>query len=79
MDKFLIVTNQDKDIDLKVTKEIQKYIISRGRECHLAEPLVGTDPLKTGYTDLSKLQEDIDCVIVLGGDGTFIQTVRDFK
>ena len=25
MDKFLIVTNQDKDIDLKVTKEIQKY------------------------------------------------------
>ena len=79
MDKFLIVTNQDKDIDLKVTKEIQKYIISRGRECHLAEPLVGTDPLKTGYTDLSKLQEDIDCVILLGGDGTFIQTVRDFK
>ena len=79
MDKFLIVTNQDKDIDLKVTKEIQKYIISRGRECHLAEPLVGTDPLKTGYTDLSKLQEDIDCVIVLGGDGPFIQTVRDFK
>lgn len=39
---------------------------------------MGTDPLQTGYTDMSKLQEDVDCVIVLGGDGTFIQTVRDF-
>ena len=78
MDKFLIVTNQDKDKDLSVTKEIQRYILERGRECQLAEPLVGTNPVETGYTDLTKLQEDIDCVIVLGGDGTFIQTVRDF-
>ena len=79
MDKILIVTNQDKDKDLSVTKEIQRYIQEKGRECQLAAPLVGTDPLKTGYTDMSKLQEDIDCVIVLGGDGTFIQTVRDFS
>ena len=78
MDKFLIVTNQDKDRELRVTKEIKKYIESRDCTCHLAEPLVGTDPLQTGYTDMSKLQEDVDCVIVLGGDGTFIQTVRDF-
>lgn len=78
MDKFLIVTNQDKDKDCRVTREIQRYIVSRGRKCQLAEPLAGTDPVQTGYTDLTKLQEDIDCVIVLGGDGTFIQTVRDF-
>ena len=78
MDKFLIVTNQDKDKDLSVTKEIQRYIHERGRECQLADPLIGTNPVETGYTDMTKLQEDIDCVIVLGGDGTFIQTVRDF-
>ncbi len=78
MDKFLIVTNQDKDKDLSVTKEIQRYIVSRGRECQLAEPIVGTNPVETGYTDMTRLQENIDCVIVLGGDGTFIQTVRDF-
>lgn len=78
MDKFLIVTNQDKDKDLRVTKEIQRYILSRGRDCQMAEPLVGTDPVQTGYTNMEKLQENIDCVIVLGGDGTFIQTVRDF-
>ena len=78
MDKFLIVTNQDKDKDLSVTKKIRDYILERGRECQLAEPLIGTNPVETGYTDMTKLQEDIDCVIVLGGDGTFIQTVRDF-
>lgn len=78
MDKFLIVTNQDKDKDLSITKNIQAYILKKGRECELAEPVVGTDPVQTGYTDMTKLQENIDCVIVLGGDGTFIQTVRDF-
>lgn len=78
MDKFLIVTNQDKDKDLRITKEIQSYIMSKGRDCQLAEPIIGTNPVETGYTDMSKLQENIDCVIVLGGDGTFIQTVRDF-
>ena len=78
MDKFLIVTNQDKDKDLAVTKEIQRYIIEKGRDCQLAVPLNGTNPVETGYTNMTCLQEDIDCVIVLGGDGTFIQTVRDF-
>ena len=78
MDKFLIVTNQDKDKDLAVTKEIQQYIIEKGRDCQLAVPLNGTNPVETGYTNMACLQEDIDCVIVLGGDGTFIQTVRDF-
>lgn len=78
MDKFLVVTNQDKDRDLQVTREIKKYIESRDCVCHLAEPLMGTDLLQTGYTDMSKLQEDVDCVIVIGGDGTFIQAVRDF-
>ena len=78
MNKFLIVTNQDKDRDLRVTKEIQRYIISRGCQCHLAEPIVGTNPIETGYTDTSGLQKDVECVLVLGGDGTFIQTARDF-
>lgn len=78
MDKFLIVTNRDKDKDLKVTGDIRDYLESQGKICHLAVPLEGNDPLETGYTDTTKLQEDVECVIVLGGDGTFIQTVRDF-
>lgn len=78
MDKFLIVTNQDKDKEFRVTKEIQRYLIEKGRECQLAESLGGANPTETGYTNINSIQENIDCVIVLGGDGTFIQTVRDF-
>lgn len=78
MDNFLIVTNQDKDKDLSITKDIQSYLHKKGRACELAEPMAGNDSVHTGYTDMTKLQENIDCVIVLGGDGTFIQTVRDF-
>ena len=78
MDKFLIVTNRDKDKDLRVTGDIQNYLESQGKICRLAVPLEGNDPLETGYTDTTKLQEAVECVIVLGGDGTFIQTVRDF-
>lgn len=78
MDKFLIVTNRDKDKDLKITRDIQEYLESKGKDCHLAVPLEGNDLLETGFTDVTQLQEDVECVIVLGGDGTFIQTVRDF-
>ena len=78
MDKFLIVTNRDKDKDLRVTGDIQNYLESQGKICRLAVPLEGNDPLETGYTDTTKLQDAVEGVIVLGGDGTFIQTVRDF-
>ena len=78
MDKFLIVTNRDKDKGLQVTGFIQKYLEDRGARCRLAKPLQGNDALVTGYTDTSSLRNDVDCVLVLGGDGTLLQTVRDF-
>ena len=78
MDKFLIVTNRDKDRKLEVTMVIKTYLESHGKICHLAVPLEGNDPLVTGYTDMTQLQKDVECVIILGGDGTIIQTVRDF-
>lgn len=78
MDKFLIVTNRDKDRNLYMTHFIKDFLEKHGKTCHLAEPIQGNDTLDTGYTDTSKLQEDVDCVLVLGGDGTLIQTVRDF-
>ena len=48
MDKFLIVTNRDKDKDLRVTGDIQNYLESQGKICRLAVPLEGNDPLETG-------------------------------
>lgn len=72
MNRFLIITNKEKDIDLRVTKKIVAYIEKAGKAAILSS--------------VSSVQEDnsaviipkmIDCAIVLGGDGTIIQTAND--
>lgn len=77
MRKYCIITNSKKDVDLDTSKTIQKYIQSQGMECILTRDL--TDHLKEydKYTDLSDIHDDIECAIVLGGDGTIIQAAND--
>lgn len=72
MDRFLIITNKEKDVDLLVTKKIAAYIEKTGRTAFLS----GVSALQTdsGSQDMVK---NIDCTIVLGGDGTIIQTAND--
>lgn len=64
MKRFYIITNRTKDKDLKVTKSIQTYIEEKGSVCFLAEE----HPL---------IPEQIDCILVLGGDGTLIRAARE--
>lgn len=64
MDKFYIVTNEDKDPDWSNTIKIQNYLQSHGKVCVTQEE--GGPP------------EGTDCLIVLGGDGTLIHAARDF-
>ena len=63
MDKFYIITNQEKDIDYKNTEQIREYLKSKGCQC--ATPLYGPIPPNT------------QCIIVLGGDGTLLHTALD--
>ncbi len=72
MDSFLIITNKEKDIDLHLTKKIAASIENAGKKVVLSsvssvqeenEPVV--------------LPSDVECAIVLGGDGTIIQTAND--
>lgn len=72
MDRFLIITNKEKDIDLLVTKKIAAYIEKSGRKAFLSS--VSTVQLSS---DSQNILKDIDCAIVLGGDGTIIQTAND--
>lgn len=66
MDRFLVITNEKKDKDNIITKQIADYIISSGRKCNL----IGTLELE----DNKKLSDiDAQCAIVLGGDGTLIR------
>ena len=65
MDRFLVITNERKDRDNAITKEIEDYINASGRKCTLMGSLDLED--KGINPDV-----DVECAIVLGGDGTLI-------
>lgn len=67
MNRFLIITNENKDKDNVFTKQVAEYIEASGRKAIL----LGTsslDRINEIYQD-----SDADCAIVLGGDGTLIR------
>lgn len=69
MDRFGIRTNCHKDIDLKTTKVICDYLMSHGKICLKDDDFRG---------NAQRLAEQIDCLLVLGGDGTLIQAARKY-
>jgi len=74
--------NTLKDPARKVAKQIQEYLLSRGKECIIQEErqneeIVGDLGVNFKYTDVTKIPEDTDCILALGGDGTLLQAARD--
>lgn len=72
MDRFLIITNKEKDTDLRVTRKIAAYIEQAGKFVTLSSVSSVMEDAKAAI-----IPEKIDCAIVLGGDGTIIQTAND--
>lgn len=72
MDRFLIITNVEKDAELSVTNKIAAYLQKAGKEA-----VICTVPPFADYFDKSSMIKEFDCAIVLGGDGTIIQTAND--
>ena len=72
MDRFLIITNREKDTDFCVTKKIVAYIDKAGKKAILSS----VSPIQEEARPLL-IPENVDCAIVLGGDGTIIQTAND--
>ena len=60
MKKFGIVINETKDPDMSVTRRICSYLEERGASC-------------VKVKDARELREDVECMLVLGGDGTMLQ------
>lgn len=66
MRKFFIVTNKSKDRDLLVTKKIIDHIILKGgvyKRYLMA---------RKGHDAPMEVDEDTDCILIIGGDGTFL-------
>lgn len=70
MRHFYIVTNRHKDPKLEITNRIKKYIEKQGGSCtiQVKEPSPGTK---------AEITNEVECMLVLGGDGTMLQAARD--
>ncbi len=76
MKHFYIVTNQQKDKELKLTRKVQEYIIGLGGTCGYGlNSGAGAD----GYRNLmpEEIPDNTECVLCIGGDGTLIRAARD--
>ena len=73
MDIFYIITNTLKDADYSITNEVADYIRSKGKVCHVAEKD------ENGFIVEGTIPGNIECGIVLGGDGTLIRAARELR
>lgn len=72
---FLIYTNQHKDSGLGVTNRIREYLENRGQRVSLRIKTADWKE-KVSEPDM-EFPEDVDCMLVLGGDGTVLEAVRE--
>ncbi len=75
MEHFYVITNPTKDAGHQTACSIRDYLVSHGKTCVID---IGTvRPDQEGYTYREQVSGDVDCIIVLGGDGTLLQAAID--
>lgn len=74
MKHFYIITNDHKDRNLEKTKYIKNYLEQHHRKCTIQ---VKEAVKELHYTDSATIPQDVDCILVLGGDGTMLEAARD--
>lgn len=82
MKHFLIYTNTHKDKNLASTRHIKEYLETKGQKVTVwADESRWQEKQKNaGRDDIPEgIPGDIDCMIVLGGDGTVLQAARETK
>lgn len=77
MNRFCIITNSGKKENYQLARHIVQYLEQQGKGCCI----MPNDQYHVAgichYTDVSQIPDDMDCAIVLGGDGTMIQAAID--
>lgn len=77
MKKFALLTNYSKDKHLFFTRMIGTHIVKKGGFYWVPDRISDSDEGGEEHYDLTGMPEDIDCVLVLGGDGTLLQAARE--
>ncbi len=67
MNNFLVVTNKQKDSAFACTNRIRGYLERYGKSCFT----------ETGDVSELNIPAGVECVIVLGGDGTLLRAARN--
>ncbi len=76
MNHFYIITNESKDKDYSTTRMICNYLMKRGKTCYV-RPRSSGEISSNSQTRPEEIPADVDCVIVLGGDGTLLRAARN--
>ena len=77
VDTFYVISNQQKDPELETAGFIRDYLERKGKKCIVQQREEGTLAGNYKYTDAKRIPEGVECVLVLGGDGTLLQAARD--
>lgn len=77
MDHFFVLTNQPKDKELKITNYICDYMRGRGKQCDYMVFAPEKERLGNNNRNPLNLPPDLECILVLGGDGTLLQAAMD--
>ncbi len=74
MNRFFVITNESRDPGAEKARQIVEYIRSRDGVCDHVAIERNSDPESEQIGKIRNIPDDTECVIVLGGDGTFIQS-----
>ncbi len=77
MDTFYVITNYQKDPEFQTAGMIRDYLEQKGKRCYVQQCGKTQPSGQYKYTDARKIPKDVECVLVLGGDGTLLQAARD--
>jgi len=77
MNSFYVIANTSKETAVKTTEFIKQYLEEKGKICYVQDAAAGDGSSSFKYTDPAAVPDDVDCVLVLGGDGTLLQASRD--
>ena len=81
MKHFLVFTNRHKDKNLETTNRICGFLEEKGQKATVwIEEEDWKENMRVDSEDApADLPTDVDCIIVLGGDGTVLQAARETK
>ncbi len=77
MEHFCVITNGDKVENYQVAQEIAQYLEGKGKSCCLLDNQQTYENGISHFTDADAIPEEVECALVLGGDGTMIQAAID--